>query len=314
MTSGPGAVTRLMGVLNVTPDSFSDGGRWLDTDAAVAHGRRLAEQGADLVDVGGESTRPGSVRPSVQEELDRVLPVVRALAADGLVVSVDTMRAEVARACVDAGAALVNDVSGGLADEEMPALLARTGVPFVVMHWRGLLTDPHEQPHYEDVAGEVCRELTERVDALVAAGVGREQLILDPGFGFSKDAAHNWELLAGLDRVIDLGLPVLFGTSRKRFLGRLPVRPGAEADLRAEPSPPTDRDVATAATSLLAAQAGCWAVRVHDVPASRDALAVWEMTQRHRAATTPGGGRHRAPAMAEQGEQENQEVHRGAPR
>lgn len=280
--TGPGP-TRLMGVLNVTPDSFSDGGSWLDTDAAIAHGRELAAQGADLIDVGGESTRPGSRRPSAQEELDRVLPVVSALVDDGLLVSVDTMRAEVARASLEAGATLVNDVSGGQADDQMPGLIARTGAPFVVMHWRGLLSDPAEEPRYDDVAGEVCRELTERVDALTAAGVAREQLILDPGFGFSKDAAHNWQLLAGLDRVLALGLPVLFGTSRKRFLGRLPARPGAAVDLRAEPSAPADRDIATAATSLLAAQAGCWAVRVHDVPASRDALAVWEMTERHRA-------------------------------
>lgn len=294
LTPGP---TRIMGVLNVTPDSFSDGGRWLDTDAAVARGRQLAEQGADLVDVGGESTRPGSVPPTEQEELGRVLPVVRALAGGGLLVSVDTMRAAVAEAALEAGAAVVNDVSGGLADERMPQLLARTGAPFVVMHWRGRLTDPDEQPHYEDVAGEVCRELSARVRALTGAGVAREQIILDPGFGFSKDAAHNWELLAGLDRLLDLGLPVLMGTSRKRFLGRLPHRPGAEVDLRSEPSPPAHRDVATAATSLLAAQAGCWAVRVHDVPASRDALAVWEMTQRHRAAEE-GSGRHRAPSKA----------------
>lgn len=279
MAPGP---TRIMGVLNVTPDSFSDGGRWLDTDAAVAHGRRLAAQGADLVDVGGESTRPGSVRPTQTEELDRVVPVVRALADDGLLVSVDTMRASVAQAALEAGAAIVNDVSGGLADEQMPGLIARTGAPFVVMHWRGLLTDPQEQPHYDDVAAEVCRELTAQVDALTAAGVAREQVVLDPGFGFSKDATHNWELLAGLDQVLDLGLPVLFGTSRKRFLGRLPARPGAEVDLTAGPSAAEDRDVATAATSLLAAQAGCWAVRVHDVPATRDALGVWAMTERHR--------------------------------
>lgn len=275
--------TRIMGILNVTPDSFSDGGRWLDTDAAVAHGRRLAAQGADLVDVGGESTRPGSRRPSEQEELDRVVPVVEALAADGLLVSVDTMRAAVAEAALAAGAVVVNDVSGGLADEAMPALVARTGAPFVVMHWRGLLTDPHERPHYADVTGEVCGELTERVDALTAAGVAREQLVLDPGVGFSKDAAHNWELLAGLDRVLGLGLPVLLGTSRKRFLGRLPARPGAALDPAAEPTPAPERDAATAATSLLAAQLGCWAVRVHDVPSTRDALAVWEMTERHRA-------------------------------
>lgn len=289
---GPGP-TRIMGVLNVTPDSFSDGGRWLDTDAALAHGRRLAAQGADLIDVGGESTRPGSVRPSAQEELDRVVPVVRALAEQGLLVSVDTMRATVAQAALEAGAAIVNDVSGGLADDAMPGLVARTGVPFVVMHWRGLLTDPHEQPHYADVAAEVCRELTERVHVLAAAGVAPEQVVLDPGFGFSKDAAHNWELLAGLGQVLDLGRPVLLGTSRKRFLGRLPARPGAPIAVGETPRPAEDRDVATAATSLLAAQAGCWAVRVHDVPTTRDALAVWELTERHR---TTRAGRHRAGA------------------
>lgn len=282
-------VTRIMGILNVTPDSFSDGGRWLDRGAAVAHGRELVAQGADLVDVGGESTRPGSVRPSEEEELERVVPVVEALAGDGLLVSVDTMRAAVAQASLEAGAALINDVSGGLADEEMPGLIARTGAPFVAMHWRGLLTDPDEQPHYDDVTAEVCRELADRVDALVAAGVARDQVILDPGLGFSKDAGHNWELLAGLGAVLELGYPVLFGSSRKRFLGRLPGRPGAPVDTDAEPTPAPERDGATAATSLLAAQAGCWAVRVHDVASTRDALAVWEMTQRHRRGA--GGGR-----------------------
>ena len=276
-------VTRIMGILNVTPDSFSDGGRWLDRDAAVAHGRELVAEGADVVDVGGESTRPGSTRPSQEEELDRVVPVVERLAGEGVLVSVDTMRAAVAEASLAAGAVLVNDVSGGLADEAMPALLARSGAPVVVMHWRGLLTDPHEQPHYDDVVGEVCRELAERVEALVAAGVERGQVILDPGLGFSKDAGHNWTLLAGLDRVLALGHPVLLGSSRKRFLGRLPGRPGAEVDLAAEPREAAYRDAATAATSLLAAQAGCWAVRVHDVASTRDALAVHEMTERHRA-------------------------------
>lgn len=287
--------TRIMGVLNVTPDSFSDGGRWLDRDAAVAHGRELAAQGADLIDVGGESTRPGSRRPSAQEELDRVLPVVEALAGEGLLVSIDTMRAEVARAALDAGAVLVNDVSGGLSDEQMPALVAASGSPFVVMHWRGLLTDPTERPHYEDVVAEVCRELADRVETLVGQGVATEQLVLDPGFGFAKDAEHNWELLGGFEQVVGLGLPVLFGTSRKRFLGRLPARPGDAVDPETPPRPPDDRDAATAATSLLAAQAGCWAVRVHDVPASRDAIAVWEMTQRHRP-SGKGPGRHRAPS------------------
>lgn len=279
LTPGP---TRIMGVVNVTPDSFSDGGRWLDPTDAVAHGRALAAAGADILDIGGESTRPGSVRPTLEEELERTLPVVAQLAADGLVVSVDTMRAEVARACLDAGALIINDVSAGAADEAMSSLIADTGALFIAMHWRGLLTDPHERPHYDDVTAEVCRELTSRVDALLDAGVGREQLILDPGFGFSKDAGHNWALLAGIDAVMELGLPVLVATSRKRFLGRLPLRPGAELPAAQEATPPTERDVATAATSVLAAQAGAWAVRVHDVAATRDALAVWEMVQRAR--------------------------------
>ncbi|MFK5635754.1 dihydropteroate synthase [Ornithinimicrobium sp. LYQ103] len=273
-----------MGVVNVTPDSFSDGGRWFEADAAAEHGRALAAAGADLLDVGGESTRPGSARPSAEEELARVLPVVTALASDGLVVSVDTMRAEVARAALVAGARVVNDVSGGLADPRMPEVVAASGVPFVVMHWRGLLSDPHEQPHYEDVTGEVCRELTARVEVLLAAGVGEDQLVLDPGFGFSKDAAHNWELLGGLAQVVALGLPVVVGTSRKRFLGRLPQHTGAAPLTDAEPTPPTARDAATAATSLLAAQAGAWAVRVHEVGPTLDALAVWEQTQRWRRA------------------------------
>ena len=275
--------TRIMGVVNVTPDSFSDGGRWLDPDAAVAHGFDLVEAGADLLDVGGESTRPGSRRPSEEEELGRVLPVVRELAAAGHAVSIDTMRATVAEACLDAGAVLVNDVSGGLADPGMPALAARTGAPFVVMHWRGLLTDPDVRPRYDDVVGEVCRELAARVDDLLAQGLAREQLVLDPGFGFSKDAAHNWELLGGLDRVVALGLPVIVGTSRKRFLGRLPRRPGGVVEPDADPTEPTARDAATAATSLLAAQAGAWAVRVHEVGPTRDALAVHQMVEAARA-------------------------------
>ncbi|WP_151525774.1 dihydropteroate synthase [Serinicoccus kebangsaanensis] len=267
-----------MGVVNVTPDSFSDGGRWLDADAAVARGQELVAQGAELVDVGGESTRPGSTRPTEQEELDRVLPVVSALAQRGYAVSVDTMRAGVAEAAVEAGAALVNDVSGGLGDARMGPMIAATGARYVVMHWRGLLTDATATHHYDDVVAEVCSELSARVDALLHQGVATEQLVLDPGFGFSKDADHNWSLLAGLDRVVALGLPVLVGTSRKRFLGRLSSRPGV-APPGAELTPPEQRDAATAATSLLAAQAGAWAVRVHEVPPTRDALAVWQLTQ-----------------------------------
>src|SRR5690606_11125768 len=177
--------TRIMGIVNVTPDSFSDGGRLPDVRAAVEHGRRLAADGADLLDVGGESTRPGSTRPDEAEEMDRVLPVVAELASLGHVVSVDTMRASVARACLEAGAAVVNDVSGGLADEQMPGVVAASGAPFVVMHWRGMLTDPHARPHYDDVVAEVCAELTDRVAVLAGQGVDPAQIVLDPGLGFS---------------------------------------------------------------------------------------------------------------------------------
>ncbi|MDO5739191.1 MAG: dihydropteroate synthase [Ornithinimicrobium sp.] len=274
--------TRIMGVVNVTPDSFSDGGQWFDRGAAIARGRELAAAGADILDVGGESTRPGSARPTTEEELERTVPVVAALAADGLTVSIDTMRSATARACLDAGAAMINDVSGGLADPQMPGFVASVGVPYVTMHWRGLLTNPDEEPDYDDVTNEVCRELTERVDVLLAAGVRAEQLLLDPGFGFSKNADHNWELLADLSEVMSLGYPVIVGTSRKRFLGRLPARTGGQLDHEAPVSAAFDRDHATAATSLLAAQAGAWAVRVHDVRSTREALAVWEMVSRAR--------------------------------
>ena len=255
-----------MGVVNVTPDSFSDGGRWFEPAAAVEHGLALLGQGADLLDVGGESTRPGAERPTEREELDRVIPVVAALAAQGARISIDTMRARVAEESLDAGATLINDVSGGLADQQMAALAARSGLPFVAMHWRAHSAHMHREARYADVVTEVVAELLERVEALVEAGVARESIILDPGFGFSKDASHNWELLAGLDQVTALPHPVLVGTSRKRFLGRL--RAG-------EPAPPTERDAATAASSQLAARARAWGVPVHDVPGTRDALAVW---------------------------------------
>lgn len=256
-----------MGVVNVTPDSFSDGGRWIQTDAAVAHGRALVAAGATIVDVGGESTRPGAERPSAVEELRRVVPVVTALSEAGIVVSVDTMRAEVARAALAAGADIVNDVSGGLADPDMPALVAASGAPFVVMHWRGHAHDMQSRAEYTDVVADVSRELMERVDVLLAAGATRDQLVLDPGIGFAKTAAHNWELLAGLERVVDLGLPVLLGTSRKGFLGSVGRREGHERPLDA-------RAVVTAATSARAARAGVWCVRVHDVTATVDAIDV----------------------------------------
>lgn len=277
----PRARPLIMGVVNVTPDSFSDGGRWFEPAAAIEHGNLLLEQGADLLDIGGESTRPGAQRPSEREELDRVIGVVRELAGRGAQISVDTMRSRVAAEALEAGAQLINDVSGGLADPAMAPLVARAEVPFVAMHWRAHSAHMDREARYDDVVGEVVAELSERVASLEAAGVRREHLILDPGFGFSKDAGHNWQLLAGLRQVIDLGLPVLVGTSRKRFLGRLAAAAGPEA----EPTPPEQRDAATAATSLLAAQAGAWAVRVHDVPSTRDALAVWEHVR------TAGGDR-----------------------
>jgi dihydropteroate synthase len=263
-----GGMPLVMGVVNVTPDSFSDGGQWFEPDAAIAHGRDLLAEGADILDVGGESTRPGAERPSLDEELRRVLPVVEALAAAGAVVSVDTMRAEVASRALAAGARVINDVSGGLADPEMAAVAAGAGVPFIAMHWRGHSRDMQDGAVYTDVALEVCAELSVRAEELQAQGISRDNLVLDPGFGFSKLAAHNWSLLRHLDQVTGLGFPVLVGTSRKAFLGRLGVPDGSD------PRPPLERDAATAATSLYAAMAGVWAVRVHHVPSTLDALRV----------------------------------------
>ena len=262
----PDGLPVVMGVVNVTPDSFSDGGEWFEPSAAIAHGRELLQQGADVLDVGGESTRPGAQRPSVEEELRRVLPVIEALSADGAVVSVDTMRATVAARALEAGAAIVNDVSGGLADESMAAVVAEAGAPFVVMHWRGHSADMQSRAVYDDVVADVCAELSARASDLVAAGVAADRLVLDPGFGFAKLAHHNWTLLRHLDRVVDLGHPVLVGTSRKTFLGRLGVPEGGA------PRPPAERDAATAATSVHAARLGAWGVRVHHVPTTLDAL------------------------------------------
>jgi dihydropteroate synthase len=250
--------TRVMGIVNVTPDSFSDA----HLDDAVEHGLRLMAEGADLVDVGGESTRPGAQRVSAEEELHRVLPVVTGLVAGGAVVSVDTMRASVAAAAVDAGAVMVNDVSGGLADDAMLPMVAARGVPYVAMHWRGHSADMQSGAVYDDVVGEVCAELTARRDA--ARGAGIADVVLDPGLGFAKEASHNWELLRGLGALTALGCPLLVGASRKSFLGALLDRD------------PAGRDAATAAVTVLAAQAGAWAVRVHDVAPSADAVRVVE--------------------------------------
>ena len=260
--------TLVMGVLNVTPDSFSDGGRWFDADAAVAHGLALAAEGADLVDVGGESTRPGAVRPGLAEELRRVLPVVRALTAAGVVVSIDTMQAAVAAAAVEAGARLVNDVSGGLADPEMLSTVAGLDAAYVCMHWRGHSTVMQDRTAYGDVVRDVVAELRDRLEQARAAGIDADRLVVDAGFGFAKTAEHNWQLLRRLDELADLGVPQLVGVSRKAFLGAL------LADGDGGPRPPAGRDDATTALTTLLAERGVWGVRVHAVRASRDAVAV----------------------------------------
>lgn len=256
-----------MGIVNVTPDSFSDGGLWADAERAIARGRHLAAQGADIVDVGGESTRPGAARISVDEELGRVLPVVSALGGDGVHVSIDTTRAEVANACVEAGACIVNDVSGGLADNGMASAMAALQVPYVVMHWRGPSAVMNSLAVYDDVVDDVRRELEARIDALTQAGVDRDRLVVDPGLGFAKDGPHNWALLGRLDEIFDLDLPVLVGASRKRFLGELLAEDG-------QPRAMDGRDAAGDAVTALAAFAGAWCIRVHEVRASRDAVEV----------------------------------------
>ncbi|MGW5866352.1 dihydropteroate synthase [Streptomyces sp. NPDC055239] len=268
----------VMGVVNVTPDSFSDGGRWFDTTAAVKHGIDLVAQGADLVDVGGESTRPGAPRVDEDEELRRVVPVVRGLASEGVTVSVDTMRATVAEQALAAGAVLVNDVSGGLADARMVPAVAAAGAPFVVMHWRGFLTDIHAKPVYEDVVSEVVDELHARVQAAIEGGIAPERIVVDPGLGFSKDVEHDLALLGSLDRLRELGHPILVAASRKRFLGRVLAGP------EGAPPPARERDAATAAVSAIAAHQGAWAVRVHEVRATADAVRV-----AHAVAGAAGG-------------------------
>lgn len=259
----------VMGVLNVTPDSFSDGGLWFEPDQAIEHGLAMLDAGADLVDVGGESTRPGAERPPVEEELRRVLPVVRALSEAGAVVSIDTMRSEVVERTLACGARMVNDVSGGLADPRMLQVAACADVPFVLMHWRGHSAGMQRRAEYDDVVAEVVAELRVRVDAALAAGVKPERLVLDPGLGFAKTGEHNWTLLSHLDRVAGLGHPVLLAASRKRFLGAL-----LADEESGQPREPLGRDAASAAVSTLAAVGGAWCVRVHDVAPSADAVRV----------------------------------------
>jgi dihydropteroate synthase len=279
--------TRVVGVLNVTPDSFSDGGEFLDAQRAVAHGLAMASDGADLVDVGGESTRPGAERIPVDIELARVLPVVSSLAAAGVAVSIDTTRAEVARRALDAGASVVNDVSGGTADREMYGVIAQLGVPYILMHSRGPSAQMTSCATYGDIAQDVADELRIRYEAALAAGVDAEQIVLDPGIGFHKVGAQNWPLLAQLDRLAALGRPLLVGTSRKSFLGSL------LADADGSPRPPAERDDATHATTALLAAAGVWAVRVHQVGPSLDAVrvaAAWNAARASGARVGNGGG------------------------
>ena len=254
-------MTRIVGILNVTPDSFSDGGRWQNPDDAIAHAVAMREQGAALVDVGGESTRPGATPVDPEEEQRRVIPIVRELADRGIPISIDTKNALTALAAIEAGAEVVNDVSGGRFDAGMGRVIAETGVTFVAMHWRG---GADVEPQYIDVVSEVRSELRLRVAELVVAGVDPQQIVIDPGLGFSKDAEHNWQLLSRLGELASLGHGILIGASRKRFLG----------EFLPEGAPTDERDLPTAVVSALAAQTGVWGVRVHDVVGTRIALEV----------------------------------------
>ncbi|MBR7838721.1 dihydropteroate synthase [Actinospica durhamensis] len=280
----------VFGILNITPDSFSDGGANFAAEDAIARGLDAVARGVDVLDVGGESTRPGAARVSVAEELRRVLPVVEALAEAGAVVSVDTMRAQVARRCAEAGARIVNDVSGGLADPEMFPTVADLGLPYILMHWRGHSVDMNARAVYEDVIEQVRTELAERLEAAVAAGIAPERVVLDPGLGFAKNAEHDWALLRGQEYLTRaLGRPLLIGHSRKRFLGAL--LPGPDGT----PRPPGERDAATVAVAAVAASRGAWAVRVHAGPAAADAvravaaMSPVEPTEPTAAAAGPAG-------------------------
>ena len=259
--------TLVMGVLNVTPDSFSDGGRFDDTEIAISHALQMIDNGADIIDIGGESTRPGSERISVQVELDRVLPVIAGLVDSGVAISIDTMRAEVARAAIEAGACIINDVSGGKSDPEMLSYVSTLTVPYILMHWRGPSNIMNTLTDYNDVVADVTSEISKQVDVAVAAGIARERIAIDPGIGFAKTVDQNWPILKHLEVLEGLGLPILMGASRKKFLGELLAKDGVARDS-------DERESATTAISTLMAARGIWAVRVHEVKASSDAIAV----------------------------------------
>ena len=268
--------TLVVGVVNVTPDSFSDGGEWLQRDAAINHGLELLEEGADIIDVGGESTRPGATRPEVSEELRRVLPVIRELAATGACISIDTMRTTVAEQAIADGARMVNDVSGGKADPAMLQLVAESGVPYVCMHWRAHSDDMQSKAKYVDVVSDVIAEMRSQLEAADRAGIASDKVIIDPGFGFAKTGEHNWQLLSRLQEFDVLGRPLLVGVSRKTFLGQL------LADADGSSRPPKQRDDATTALTTALALRRVWGVRVHSVRASRDAIAVAERLLKER--------------------------------
>jgi len=247
----------VMGILNVTPDSFADGGRHNDFEAAVNHGHQMLAEGVDIIDIGGESTKPGVERVSEEEELARVIPVIKELAKTGARISIDTMRASTAQAAIKAGAQIINDVSGGLADPEMLPTAAQLGVPYIAMHWRGHSKDMNSRAVYGDVVKDVISELQERIDAALNAGIRQENLMIDPGIGFAKEAHHNWEIIDSIDEFVALGYPVLVGGSRKRFLGG---------------DNPDEREVATIELTKRLSTSGIWGVRVHSVKAHKDVL------------------------------------------
>jgi dihydropteroate synthase len=247
----------VMGILNITPDSFADGGKYNDFESAIRRGQEMIAEGVDIIDIGGESTKPGAERITLDEVLDRVIPVIRELSQLGIKISIDTMRSEVARKAIEAGASIVNDVSGGLADPEMLTTAASLELPYIAMHWRGHSKDMNSQAVYKDVVSEVIEELQERITASLDAGIKKDNLIIDPGIGFAKDADHNWAIIDSISTFVDLGYPVLVGASRKRFLG------GDNPDLR---------EAATIALTQRLSTTGIWAIRVHSVKPHKEVM------------------------------------------